>query len=90
MKKLDELPGELADRLDIPEDLLCSASKLSVTAGRRALVENHRGVLEYGRERILVKLSRGRLAINGVELCLSAMNRGELLITGRIRSVEWE
>lgn len=90
MKKLRELPEELADRLDIPEDLLHPASKLTVTAGRRVLVENHRGVLEYSRERVLVKLTRGRLCVAGTELRLLAMNRGELLIAGRVRSVEWE
>ncbi len=90
MKKLRELPEELADRLDIPEELLHPASKLTVTAGRRVLVENHRGVLEYGWERVLVKLDRGRLSVYGEELRLMAMNRGELLISGRIRSVEWE
>lgn len=90
VKKLYELPEELADRLDIPEDLLHPASKLTVTAGRRVLVENHRGVLEYGRERILVKLARGRLSVEGSELRLVAMNREELLIAGRVRTVEWE
>ena len=90
MKKFDELPGELADRLDMPEDVLLKAAKLTVTAGRRVLVENHRGVLDYSAEHILVNLGRGKLSISGANLKLKAMNRNELLISGRIQTVEWE
>ena len=31
-----------------------------------------------------------RLSLNGDGLRLRAMNRGELLVTGRIRAAEWE
>lgn len=47
MKKLRELPYELADKLELPEDVLLGSAKLTVTGGRSAVIENHRGVLEY-------------------------------------------
>lgn len=90
MKRIKELPVELADRLALPEDALLGSTKLTVTGGRRALVENHRGVLDYGSERVVISAGRSKLNINGTELCLSAMNKQELLISGRIQSVEWE
>ena len=46
MKKLRELPYELADKLELPEDVLLGSGKLTVTGGRNAAIENHRGVLE--------------------------------------------
>ena len=46
--------------------------------------------MDYGRERIVVSLGRGKLNISGAELVIAAMNRRELLISGRIQSVEWE
>lgn len=52
MKKLRELPYELADKLELPEDVLLGSAKLTVTGGRSAVIENHRGVLEYTAERI--------------------------------------
>ena len=90
MKKSKDFKRELADKLDMPEDILYNAPKLSLTDGRRTLIENHRGVLEYGKERVVVNLGRGRIIISGSELRLKAMNRTELLVRGRIRSVEWE
>ena len=90
MKSKRELPRELAERLALPEDALLGTAKLTVTGGRRLLVENHRGVMDYGRDRIVVSLGRGKLNISGAELVIAAMNRRELLISGRIQSVEWE
>ena len=90
VKSIRELPQELAERLALPEDALLGTAKLTVTGGKRLLVENHRGVMDYGRERIVVSLGRGKLNISGAELVIAAMNRRELLISGRIQSVEWE
>ena len=61
MKKLRELPYELADKLELPEDVLLGSAKLTVTGGRSAVIENHRGVLEYTAERIVVAVPRGKV-----------------------------
>lgn len=90
VKSMKELPQELTERLELPEEALLGATKLTVTGGRRAVVENHRGVLEYGEEWIVVSAGRGKLIINGAGLGIEAMNRRELLVKGRIQSVEWE
>ena len=58
MKKLRELPYELADKLELPEDVLLGSAKLTVTGGRSAVIENHRGVLVYTAERIVVAVPR--------------------------------
>ena len=89
MKKLRELPYELADKLELPEDVLLGSGKLTVTGGRNAAIENHRGVLEYTAERIVVAVPRGKVCLDGTGLCLKAMNKNELLVGGRIRNIEW-
>ena len=90
VKNMKELPQDLAQRLELPEEALLGALKLTVTGGRQALVENHRGLLDYSEERILISAIKGKLAISGTGLSLAAMNKSELLVKGRIQSVEWE
>ena len=51
MKAVRELPAELAERLELPEDLLPGSGRLTLSGGRQALVEGHRGILEYTPER---------------------------------------
>ncbi len=89
MEKKGSALRSLADRLELPEDALSGAGKLSVTAGRRALIENHRGILEYSRERIAVSFGKERLSLYGRELRIVAMNRRELLICGELQEIVW-
>ena len=89
MKAVRELPAELAERLELPEDLLPGSGRLTLSGGRQALVEGHRGILEYMPERVVVSFGRAKLSIMGDGLLLRAMNAGELFVTGRIRAAEW-
>ena len=84
-----EFPADLAERLELPGELQPGTGRLTLSGGRRALVEGQRGILEYTAERIVVSFGREKLSLMGDGLRLSAMNAGELLIHGRIRSVEW-
>lgn len=81
---------ELCEKLDLPAEAAAGAAKLTVTDGRIALVENHRGLLEYGAELIRVSTGRGQLVLRGSGLTLGAMNARELVIRGKLLSAEWE
>lgn len=89
MKADRGLPAALAERLGLPGELLPGGGRLTLCGGRQALIEGHRGLLEYTGDRIVVSFGREKLTLTGDGLCLRAMNRGELLVTGRIRAAEW-
>lgn len=90
LKKLDNIASDIAERLELPEDALLGAAKLTVTAGRRVLIENHKGILEYGDARIVIGTMKRKICISGSDLRLVAMSRSELLISGKLQTVEWE
>ncbi len=90
MKGLNKLGGDLADRLELPREALLNAAMLTVTDGRRALVENHRGILEYSGERVIISTGRGKLCLMGSGLRLAAMSGSQLLVVGKVQSAEWE
>ena len=56
----------------------------------RVLIEEHRGILGYGEEEIRVGTSFGMAVIEGMELRLCCMSRGQLVIRGRIACVRTE
>ena len=89
MKTARELPAALAERLELPEALLPGGGRLTLCAGRQALIEGQRGILEYTPERIVVSFGREKLSLAGNNLYLRAMNAEELLVTGRICAAEW-
>ena len=90
MKTVRELPAALAERLTLPEELFPGGGRLTLSGGRQALIEGQRGILEYTPERLVVSFGREKLILSGDGLKLQAMNAGELLVSGRIRTAEWE
>ncbi len=89
MKK-GSVAEELAERFDLPQEAVAGVPKVTISGRRRVLVENHKGLLGYGRELIDVNGGRVLLRIRGEELELRAMDREALIVTGNIFSVEFE
>ena len=87
--KWRDLPEAAAERFDLPADAVAGLPKLTITGKARVVIENHKGLLEYGEHMIEVNGGRVRIRINGTELELRAMNQDDLVITGQISSVEF-
>lgn len=90
LKNILNTAEALAEAFELPADALLGASRVTVTAGKNVVLENHRGILSYSEENIVIRLQRGKLAINGNTLRLAAMTADRVFITGRIQSMEWE
>ena len=77
----------LADRTDLESEVIPGLPILELAGDRRVLIERHAGVIEYGPERIRVRVTYGTVSINGCSLELVRMSRQQLVITGRIETV---
>lgn len=90
LKKTVLIASGLAERLSLPEEALLRAEKLTVVAGRRVLIENHRGILSYGTGHIEIGVQGGKICLDGTGLKLDAMNVNELLLSGELHFITWE
>jgi len=88
--KREDFLERAADMLDLPGEVVAGMPRITITGGCRVLVENHRGILEYGQERITVNGGRMVLTVCGGGLEIRSLNTNELLITGRLRSMEFD
>ena len=87
-KKRRSFLDRAADKFDLPGDALSDQPRATLTGGARVLVENHKGLLDYGTEQITVAGRGMALKVVGTELELRAMNTEALLITGDIFKLE--
>ena len=88
-KKRDGLLERTAQAFDLPGDVM-GLPKVELTGRHEVRMENHRGILAYGEEEILISGGKLIFKIRGADLELKAMNASELLITGTIFGVELE
>ena len=87
--KRKRILGHVADTFDLPGEVLGDLPRLTVTGSNRAVVENHKGIMDYGAQEILVGGGSISLKILGKDLELRSMNAQELLITGEIFHIEF-
>lgn len=88
-RKKEGFLEKTAQLLEVPGQAV-GLPKVELIGRGELRMENHRGILAYGREEILVSGGKLLIRVKGAELELKAMNAGELLITGTIFSVELE
>lgn len=77
----------LSEAADLPGENPPGQPIVEVAGDRRVLIEHHRGVVQYGSDKICVKVKFGTVCICGCALELAHMTREQLIISGRIDSV---
>lgn len=84
----ETLAGKLAARLDVPAEALSAAPRITISGDGRVLIEGHRGLLEFGEDRIAAAGAGCTILVRGEKLRMRAMSGRELVVTGRLWAVE--
>ncbi|MNC38233.1 YabP family protein [compost metagenome] len=85
-RKLDQWTAGI---LDVPEDIAQDIPRLTMIGNIRLQIENHRSVLHFSEERLLLTLSRGSLEILGSNLSIRTIMAEEVLVEGVIRELKY-
>lgn len=78
-----------APALDWLCDMSGHAARVTSIGNRRLLVENHRGILEFGNQCITLATGCGNLQVEGEDLNLCELRRDALVISGDVRQVRF-
>ena len=86
----DNFLENAADLFDLPGEIVAGMSRITVTGGSRVFIENHKGIIEYGREEIDVNGGKVIIKVCGEGLDVRSMSDSEMFITGRIFSLSFD
>lgn len=86
----ETLTARLAARLDIPAEAMSAAPRITISGAGRVLIEGHRGLLEFGEERIAAAGAGCTILVRGERLRMRAMSGRDMVVTGRLWAVELE
>ena len=90
MTEKRNIAQKMLTKLDIPAESILDAPRITISGEGRVLIEGHRGLLEYADDRIAAAGQNCRILIKGEGLASVAMNRRELVVSGRLWAVELE
>ncbi len=87
MKKTGNVVQGITANMDLHTASLPHIPLIEIASDRRVLVENHKGITQYGSDRIAVRVSYGTVYITGSNLELAQMTKQQLVVTGCIDCV---
>ena len=86
-KKRNNVRERFGQILDMPLDMIKGCSRMTVIGNESVLIENYNGIIEY--EENVIRLSNS-INIFGSSLNIEEITDDDILITGKIRNVEFE
>lgn len=76
--------------LELPREVISNVPKITVTGFDEVLIENFKGILEYEDYFARISTNIGIININGFNLKLNQMTDDDILVSGRIESLDFE
>lgn len=74
----------MTENLDLPKEIMLNLPLISLVGREEVIIENYRGILEYGEETVRLGTAEGILRIQGKGLCLKQLSAECMVVTGKI------
>lgn len=76
--------------LEMPKEVVSNEPKITISGFNEMLIENYKNILEY--EEFYIKLNTyiGIININGFNLNLEKVSTDDIMVTGKIDSIDFE
>ena len=76
--------------LELPKEVVSNEPRITISGFNEMLIENYKSILEY--EEFYIKLNTyiGVININGFNLNLEKVSQDDIMVTGKIDSVDFE
>ena len=85
-----KLRSGIEGKLDVPTDLAKDLPRIQIMGNEEISIENHEGIVGFEKDKVEVKIKKGKVIINGVNLEILFMGGETLTIGGKFRSVVYE
>ena len=90
MKRRKKKQNRIEEWLEIPKEISTQKPKLTTMGFEELFIENYKAILEYQDFYIRLSTHIGIININGFSLKLKEMTNDDLLVTGKIESIDFE
>ena len=88
-KHIKQTTNNIISTLDLPKDLFLGLSEISLLGNRELYLSNHKGILSYGQNEIIILIKDYQVQIKGKQLSIVSYGKDDLMIQGYINSMEF-
>lgn len=87
MRKEHSLWNQIKEQTLHSTDAALFQSIIEVVGDHRVLIENHSGIITYGKEKVIAQVHYGSVCICGSTLEIAHITKEQLVIHGNIQSI---
>ncbi len=80
---------KFTEMLELPKELILNTPRMTMVGNRDIMIENHKGILEFGCERVRINTGTGTVKISGSGLLIKEITSEDIIISGSIDSIEF-
>ncbi|EIT85217.1 hypothetical protein A374_10755 [Fictibacillus macauensis ZFHKF-1] len=80
----------MVEKLDLPADAMMDLPRITMIGQLHIYIENHRGVISFSNEQLMLRLKTGSLVIKGRDFVIKTILPEEILLEGAIDGVYYE
>jgi len=88
-KKIDNIKTNIAEVLELPKEIVLDLPKITLIGNIQLYIENHKGIVEYSKERIRINSKSGIIRIIGKNLVIKNIVSEEVVVSGEIINIEF-
>lgn len=83
------LRQRVASLLELPGDVMLDEVRITLVGTMELVVENHRGLVEFEPERVVLQVPNRQLAISGDRLAIASISPDQVVIHGQILALRY-
>jgi len=89
-RKRNKKTRKINEILELPKEVVSDKPKFTIIGFEELLIENYKSILEYEDYYIKINTHIGAININGFNLRLIEMTGDDIMVTGKIDSLDFE
>lgn len=90
IRKKNKMRNRINRALEVPAEVNLNIPKVTILNFEEMVIENYKGILEYQDFFIRIKTDIGIVNVNGFNLSLDEMTTDDLMVKGKIESIDFE
>ncbi|MCR6513494.1 MAG: sporulation protein YqfC [Clostridium sp.] len=89
-EEIREKKERVVDSLGLPKEVLYNIPKITVLGNQEVLIENHKGLLKFTNEEILLNSRLGKITIEGSKLNIMYIGDDTIAVKGEFNSIYYK
>lgn len=89
-EKLYNTKQNIANKLDLPRDVILNMPKIQITGDREIIIENHKGIILFEKDKVRINSGVGLISIYGENFEVLFMGGSTITIGGKFKSITYE